>query len=150
MLRSLIAESFERLISSIKLTVQEVQFANQLTEFLQNQSKGMQFKECFIGSTEVVESLFGKIKYMEREQRAFGFTSLLLAAIASVGTLDENTIMKVIQTVKLSDIDNWSLTEIGQSVQSQRRQIKKIVANITTKVKKVGQEITGIFCGNAA
>ncbi len=145
-----IMESFEKSISSIKLSVREVQFANQLAEFLQNQSNGMQISECFIGSTEVLESLFGKIKYMEREQRAFGFTSLLLAAIASVGPLDDDTIIKAVQTVKLSEIANWSTTEIGQSVQSQRRQIKKIVASITTKIKKVGQEFTGIFCVKVA
>lgn len=145
-----IMDSFEQSISSVKLGIQEVHFANQLTEFLQNQSKGIQIGECFIGSTEVLESLFGKIKYMEREQRAFGFTSLLLAAIASVGPLDDDTIIKAIQTVKLSDIDKWSLTEIGQSVQSQRRQIKKIIANIAAKARKAGQEITGIFHANAA
>lgn len=52
----------------------------------------MKPEECFIVSTEALESLFGKIKYMEREQRAFGFTSLLLAAIVAVGPIDEKTI----------------------------------------------------------
>ena len=65
-----------------------MQFADQLTEFLLNQSKGVRFGEWFIGSSEILESLFGKIKYMEREQRAFGFTSLLLAAMAAVGPLE--------------------------------------------------------------
>ena len=48
-------------------------------------------------------------------------------------------------TVKLSDIDEWVAEEIGQSVQSQRRQIKKIVARLKANTTKVRQEISGIL-----
>jgi hypothetical protein len=139
-----IVDSFEEAISSVKMGVREQQFADQLTEFLLSQSKGIKSREYFIGSTEVLESLFGKIKYMEREQRAFGFTSLLLAAMAAVGPLDEKTIAEAMISVKLSDIDTWAAQEIGQSVQSQRRQIKKIVARLVAKAVKVRQEVSGI------
>ena len=84
-----IADSFEQAIASVKIGARELQFADHLTGSLLSQSKGIKFGECFIGSSEILESLFGKIKYMEREQRAFGFTSLLLAAMAAVGPLDE-------------------------------------------------------------
>jgi len=139
-----IVDSFENAISTVKMGLRELQFADQLTESLLSLSKGVQFGEHFIGSTEVLESLFGKIKYMEREQRAFGFTSLLLAAMAAVGPLDEKTIANAMESVKRSDIDEWAAKEIGQSVQSQRRQIKKIVSSLTSKVTKVSQEVSGI------
>jgi hypothetical protein len=146
-----IVESFEQSISSVALSNREMYFVNQLTQFLQNQSNGIEYGKSFLGSTEVLESLFGKIKYMEREQRAFGFTSLLLAAIASVGTLDDATIIEAIKSVKLADIEMWAKTEIGQSVQSQRRQIKRIVAGLVTKVfKKVGLKVSDILYANAA
>lgn len=141
-----IADSFEQAISSLKLGPRELEFANQLTEFLLSQSKGIKFGEWFIGSSEILESLFGKIKYMEREQRAFGFTSLLLAAMAAVGPLDEKIVAEAMESVKRSDIDEWAAKEIGQSIQSQRRQIKRIVANSTAKpieTIKVGQEVSG-------
>jgi hypothetical protein len=140
-----IVDSFEEAISSVKMGVKELKFADQLIEFLLNQSKGVKFGECFIGSTEVLESLFGKIKYMEREQRAFGFTSLLLAAVASVGPLDDATVIEAVTSVKRSDIKAWTTKELGQSVQSQRRQIKKIVARLKNKVVKMGQEVSGIL-----
>lgn len=140
-----IVDSFEEAISSVKMGMKELQFANQLVEFLLNQSRGLKTGECFIGSTEVLESLFGKIKYMEREQRAFGFTSLLLAAMAAVGSLDEKTVVDAVTSVKQSDIKAWTTKELGQSVQSQRRQIKKIVSRLTTKVVIVGQEVSGIL-----
>ena len=143
-----IADSFEQAIASVKMGARELQFADHLTGSLLSQSKGIKFGECFIGSSEILESLFGKIKYMEREQRAFGFTSLLLAAMAAVGPLDEKTVVNAMSSVQRSDIDEWAAKEIGQSVQSQRRQIKKIVASLVTKrfeTIKLGQEISGIL-----
>lgn len=143
-----VVDSFEKAISSVKMGPREMQFADQLTEFLLNQSKGVRFGEWFIGSSEILESLFGKIKYMEREQRAFGFTSLLLAAMAAVGPLSEKIVAEAMATVKRSDIDEWAAKEIGQSVQSQRRQIKKIVANSITqtfRTIKIEQELSGIL-----
>jgi hypothetical protein len=143
-----IADSFEEAISSIKMGIKELQFADQLTTFLLNQSKGVKFGECFIGSSEILESLFGKIKYVEREQRAYGFTSLVLAAMAAVGPLDKTTVAKALEHVKRSDIDEWAAKEIGKSVQSQRRQIKKIVASLTGKPLrkiKMGQDVSGIL-----
>lgn len=143
-----IADSFEQAISSVRMGVRELQFADHLTASLLGQSKGVKFGERFIGSSEVLESLFGKIKYMEREQRGFGFTSLLLAAMAAVGPLDKKTVAKAMKHVKRSDIDEWTAKEIGQSVQSQRRQIKKIVAGLVEKMSrtiKVGQEVSGIL-----
>jgi hypothetical protein len=140
-----ITDSFLEGICLVKMSIRELQFVDQLTEFLLNQSKGVRAEEWFIGSTEVLESFFGKVKYMEREQRAFGFTSLLLAAIAAVGPLDEEIVGKTMLSVKLSDIEKWTAKELGQSVQSQRRQIKKIVSRLTTKVTKMGQEVSGIY-----
>ena len=143
-----IVDSFEQAISSVRMGTRELQFADHLSVFLLSLSKGLKFGECFIGSTEILESLFGKIKYMEREQRAFGFTSLLLAALAAVGQLDEKTVAEAVEHVKRSDINEWVAKEIGQSVQSQRRQIKKIIADLARKKSrtiKVGQEVSGIL-----
>jgi hypothetical protein len=143
-----IVDSFEQAICSVDMGSRELQFADHLAASLLSQSKGVKFGECFIGSSEILESLFGKIKYMEREQRAFGFTSLLLAAMAAVGPLDEKTVFEAMEYAKRSDINEWAVKEIGQSVQSQRRQIKKIVAGLVIKKSrtiKLRQEISGIL-----
>jgi hypothetical protein len=135
-----IADSFEQSICNIKMGFLELKYANVLVMFLLEQSKGVMPGERFVGSSEVLESLFGKIKYMEHEQTAFGFTSLLLAAMAHVGSSDDEIIEQGIKTVKLSDIDEWSVKEIGRSVLSQRRQMKKIIAELKIEV---GQEFAG-------
>ncbi len=52
---------------------------------------------------------------------------------------------KAMVSVKLSNIEGWTVKELGLSVQSQRRQIKKIVARLITKETKMGLEVSGIF-----
>lgn len=148
-----IVDSFEQAISSLKIRPRDLHFIDQLTEFLLNQLKGIKFGEWFIGSSEILESLFGKIKYMEREQRAFGFTSLILAAMAAVGPLDKKIVAEAMGSVKRSDIDRWAAQEIDQSVQFQRGQIKRIVANSIVKssgMENVGQKVSGIYEEKAA
>jgi len=135
-----VANSFEESISTIKMGPRELQFADLLVMFLLEQSRGVKPGERFVGSSEVLESLFGKMKYMEHEQTAFGFTSLILAAMAHVGSLDDELIKQAILTVKLSDIDGWSLREIGRSIQSQRRQVKKMLVSLKGKIV---QEVDG-------
>jgi hypothetical protein len=131
-----IADSFEQAISSIKMGVRELAFAEQISLFLLEQSKNVRLGECFIGSTEILESLFGKIKYMEREQTTFGFTSLVLAAMAHVGSSDEQMIAKAIKEVKDSDVNQWSEKEIGGSVQSQRRKIRSRIRELTGEMER--------------
>lgn len=137
-----IVDSFEQAISSIKIGHRELQFADEISLFLLEQSKNTSLGECFIGSTEILESLFGKIKYMEHEQRAFGFTSLILAAMASVGSTDDQTIANAIKSIKQSDIDEWAAKEIGITIQSQRRKIKVKIAELKNKMV---QEASGIL-----
>ena len=100
----------------------------------------MKSGERFIGSTEVLESLFGKIKSMECEQTAFGFTSLVLAGIAHVGPSSSELIKQAITSVKISDIEEWSAKEIGRSIQSERRKMKKIIRDFRNKI---AQELAG-------
>lgn len=134
--------SFKNAISSIPIGFQGFQFVDRISTFLMEQSKGLKLDDCFIGSTEVIESLFGKMKYMEREQTAFGFTSLVLAGIACVGKTEDKTIAEAINVVKLDDIDLWTKNEIKQSTQSQRGKIKKLIMFLK---EKPGEESSGIL-----
>jgi hypothetical protein len=139
-----IADSFEQSISNIKIGFRELKFANELVTFLLEQTKGIKPGERFVGSSEILESLFGKMKYMEYEQTAFGFTSLVLATMGYVGLSNNEIIEQAITSVKISDIDEWSAKEIGRTVQSQRRQIKKIIAELKIEME---QEFAGTLWG---
>lgn len=137
-----IMDHFEQTLSSLPLSSRELKFVDELSAFLLEQSRGLKAGECCIGSTEVLESLFGKLKYMEQEQTAFGFTSLVLAAMACVGPTDEKIIKEAIKTIKFSVMDKWVTKEIPKSIQSQRRSIKKLISKLTVKM---GPKPSGIL-----
>jgi hypothetical protein len=133
-------ENFEDSISSIGIGQRELQFADKISLFLLKQSQGLMAGDRFLGSTEVLESLFGKLKFMEQEQTAFGFTSLVLAAAACVGSTNDKTISDAVVLIKQSAIDEWSANEIGRSIQSQRRAVRKMIMKLTTET---AQEFSG-------
>lgn len=137
-----IMDHFEQMLTSLPTSSRELNFIDEISSFLLEQSKGVKFGERYIGSTEVLESFFGKLKYMEQEQTAFGFTSLVLAAVACVGPTDEKTIEDAIKTIKFSEMDKWIEKEIPKSIQAQRRSIRKIVDILAVKM---GPNISGVL-----
>ena len=62
------------------------QWEAELLQFVQTQSAGTQPGERLAGSTEVLESVFGKRKTLERQESNSGITTLLLSLGAMLGT----------------------------------------------------------------
>jgi hypothetical protein len=82
--------------------------------------------EHLIGSTEVLESLFGELKALERQQAGSGFTGLILAlgAIASDWTAEE--IQAALEATPWKAARAWVEEQLGPTVQSQRRTLQAI------------------------
>ena len=85
----------------------------------------MKVGERFLATSEPIESFFGKFKALEGEQKAFGFTNLILASLAVVGPLEKSLVYSAMKTVKNSDIVNWQRNEIGKTIQQQRRLFRR-------------------------
>lgn len=77
--------------------------------------------EILHGSSEIIESLFGKLKDLGKLDSTKGFTSLVLAAAACVGKTDEAVVVKAMENCRLSEIKRWTQKAIGKTVQSKRR-----------------------------
>lgn len=121
---------FEQAVSGISLGARELPYVDKITSFLSIQSREMQIGERYVGSTEIIETFFGKLKYTEGEQTAFGFTSLVLAAMACIGPTNFEIVKESITSVTEKEINSWTKEEIGESVQSQRMKIKKYVRDL--------------------
>ena len=76
--------------------------------------------ERFLGSSEVIESVFGKLKRLEHHQAHSGFTGLVLAVGAMVSTLTHEVIQKALETVPTRQVRQWCQQHLGPSVQAQR------------------------------
>jgi hypothetical protein len=102
-------------------TPQARQVANDLVDYVAEQSRSVAGNERLIGSTEVVESLFGKLKRLEGQQNKNGFTKLLLGAAASVATLSKERLHAAFNAIKTKDIAEWCEQHLGISLQAQRQ-----------------------------
>jgi hypothetical protein len=94
---------------------------NELESFVQEQQKFCREGERLPGSSEVIESVFGKQKFLEGEQSKSGFTGLLLGMGAFVSSTSDVLIKTALETVKTTDVIRWSQEHIGSSLQSKRR-----------------------------
>ena len=80
-----------------------------------------------LGSSEVIESVFGKLKNLEQDQVKSGFTAMLLSLAAVVSKTSQDVIQKALETVPTKKVFEWYEENIGQSVQSKRKEILSLV-----------------------
>ena len=83
---------------------------------------GLCVGERLPGSTEVLESVFGKYKQLEGEQSRGGLTSLLLSLGTLVGQTTTTMIQQAMESCPLKCVLRWCKDKLGKTVQSQRRE----------------------------
>jgi hypothetical protein len=91
-----------------------------MIEFVDHESSKAHPEERLLGSSEVIESVFGKFKRMEQNQSTSGLTRLVLAIGAMVSQTTENVVQKALETVPTKRVLAWCKKMLGQSVQSKR------------------------------
>jgi hypothetical protein len=93
----------------------------QLIAFVTGESLNARSGEILPGTTEVLESCFGKLKALEDSQSKSGFTGLVLSLGAMVTSLTAETITEALERCRVRDVLKWCREKLGESVQSQRR-----------------------------
>lgn len=73
-----------------------------------------------IGCSDIIESLFGCFKNLEKYQSSSGFTSLILAIPALVGKTTASLVKKAMEATQIKHIKQWVQDNIGRSLQSTR------------------------------
>ncbi len=94
----------------------------QLIAFVTAESSKARIGEVLPGTTEVLESCFGKLKALEDGQSKSGFTGLVLSLGAMVSTRTAETIHQALERCRVRDVLKWCAQKLGVTVQSQRRQ----------------------------
>ena len=74
-----------------------------------------------IGSSDIIESLFGCFKNLEKQQSSSGFTSLILAIPALVGKTTSSLVKRAMEGTQIKHIKSWVKENIGRSVQATRK-----------------------------
>lgn len=97
------------------------QLATELLDFVKAESQKTHHGERFPGSTEILESCFGRYKVLEREQSRSGFTSLLSAFGVMVMQITRQTIIGALQHSVTQSVINWCKENIPTRFASLRR-----------------------------
>jgi hypothetical protein len=86
------------------------QLRSDLLTFVQEQTSQLQSQERLPLMTEVLESSFGKLKFLEGDQQKRGFTSLVLSLGALVGTWTSETIAAALKRTPTKVVGMWMRT----------------------------------------
>lgn len=100
---------------------QSLPFRKKIEEIFYEEEHKLPAENHYLGSSEVIESLFGKFKALEGIHASSGLTSLVLAVPALVGTLNNAMVEEALNTICVEDVDDWVENEMGQTFHSRRR-----------------------------
>ena len=117
-------------------TEQAKDIREELLDFIGYEGQKAKANERLLGSSEVIESLFGKYKRLEHDQSKSGFTSYVLSIAASVSKTTEDVVRKALETIKTEKVHKWFEENVGRSVQSVKFELNSIIK----KAKQKGDE----------
>jgi len=121
-----IYSSVKKEISTISNSSKRVKnVRKQLLDFVKLESLKVVFKEKLLGSSEIIESVFGKLKEVEKEQSKSGLTGLVLTLAAMVSTTSMDVLTKALESVPVKKVMDWCEEHIGETVQSKRKKFLK-------------------------
>ncbi len=85
------------------------------------------------GSTEILESSFGKLKEIEGDQSRSGFTSLILVWAALFGVTTSAVIRQALTEVPVKLVNAWFRRTLGPTIQSKRAKLTHALRNKSTE-----------------
>jgi hypothetical protein len=115
------AKDLRKRLRKLRVGAGAAQLRDDLTEFVARQAKPLKPGERIPGTSEVIESAFGKFKTVERDQAKGGFTGLLLALAACVAERTQEVVQETLQKTRTREVIEWIKTKLGDTVGSKRR-----------------------------
>lgn len=97
------------------------ELVHDLMEFVGSQAKQTRPGERIPGSTEVLESCFGKLKALEGQQSRGGFTSLMMSFGALMARTTVDVVDAALKHSGTKDVYNWCKEHLGVTLFSQRK-----------------------------
>lgn len=107
------------------------QMRRQLLEFVREQGQQAAEGERLLGSSEVLESVIGKFKYLAGERGQHGMTGMALTIGAFTGAQSINTVQSALEKTTTHDVWHWCRKHLGATVQSVRRRISQVLGTGT-------------------
>jgi hypothetical protein len=126
----LYAKAAERLaerLAKVGRTESAVALAGVLVAFVSEQQTQAKKGERLVGSTEVLESLFGRFKALVREHSRGGVTALALALPALLGAPQEEEVALALANCSTADVRDWVKKNLAPNIQQKRCWLRSLL-----------------------
>lgn len=99
----------DRLIEKDLTSDETEEFTEVLVDYVRSEGEGIHKDNRLVGTTEVLEGLFGGYKHMvgENKMSLNGLGRLILCMSSRVGEFSEELVQKAMTRVKCKDVDAW-------------------------------------------
>ena len=108
-----------QLPNSERASTEQLRF--DLLQFVFDEAAQLTESERLSLMTEVLESCFGRLKFLEGDQQQRGFSARLLSLGALVGTWTPQRIAAALDRTPVKAIRHWVRTHLGLTHHTQRR-----------------------------
>lgn len=125
---------FDQQTTSLPLSPRLQQFRTHILTYLDTQAKPIPEDQTLLATSDVLESLFGKYKLFSAERSFQEIGQMVLTIPLFTTKLTPQRIIHALQTVRLSDVQNWTRQVFGQSMLAKRRALLK-PSNTTLKLQ---------------
>jgi hypothetical protein len=132
------AVMLSRKLHPLPRTAEGRRLAAELIKFVREQAIKAKPGERLPGSTEVLESCFGRFKTRERDQAQGGFTSLLLGFGTLLAEATIERVMEAMRAVPTRAVRDWCAEHLKQTLFSQR---KEAFAQARTAQQKMAEKM---------
>ena len=116
-----VAQQLDKELQPLATRSSSRKLAQDLVDFVTAQAQPLKAAERMPGSTEVLESCFGKLKVLEKDQAKNGFTGLVLSLGAMVWKTTADIVHDALESCSVKAVQQWIEANIGTTVQAQRR-----------------------------
>jgi len=104
-----------------KSTIRAQDFLQKACNIIEEEEKKVPEGMHIPGSSEVIESTFGKFKQLEKANASGGLTSLILSIPAFLGEISEEVVAYAMASTKIETVWDWVKEELGETFWSKKR-----------------------------
>jgi hypothetical protein len=122
-----------RLIGESRPIGRERAFRRQVLAFVQKEGAKVPVRQRYLGSTDVLESLFGKYKALAEQAPSREITANVLMIPLLVTPLTPELLRQALETVRREDVDEWLEEHLGPSPPKKKRAVLTAAPRHSTK-----------------
>ena len=117
------SQAFEDNIASMHLSARTQTLTKKISRYLREEGEQISSEQTLLGTSDVIESIFGKYKYISSESPLRDLGKMLLTIPVLTTELTCELVKTAMETVPALAVDKWADELLGKSSLSKRRML---------------------------